>query len=286
MTRVRSALALVKATHPGPSLAVTSIGTALAASAQVTAARCALLALALLCGQLSIGWCNDAVDRDRDVAAGRPDKPVALGQLSTRTVATAAGAALVLCVVFSLALGTRPGLVHLLAVAGGWAYDLGAKRVVLSFVPFAVSFGALPAVATLSRLPPAWPPAWALAGGALLGVVAHLANTLPDLAADVDAGVLGLPQRLGPARTRTLAGALLAVAAVVLALAPPGPPGLAGLTVLVLTAGLLVAAFAVRWPAGSRAPFALTVVAALAVVVLLVARGGALAEVGALVARG
>jgi 4-hydroxybenzoate polyprenyltransferase len=285
VTRVQTALALVKATHPGPSLAVTFIGTALAVSAQVPAPRCALLAAALLSGQLSIGWCNDAVDRERDVAAARRDKPVALGQLSTPAVAVAAGTALVVCVVLSLALGPRPGLLHLVAVAGGWVYDLGAKRVVASFVPFAVSFGALPAVATLSRLPPAWPPAWALLGGALLGVVAHLANTLPDLAADVDAGVLGLPQRLGPGRTRALAGGLLAVAALVLALAPPGPAGPAGVSVLVVTAGLLAGAFAVRWPAGSRAPFVLTVVAALAVVALLVARGGALVAVGALVAR-
>ena len=285
MTAPRTALALLKATHPGPSLAVTSIGTALAASAGVSPARCVLLAAALLTGQFSIGWCNDAVDRDRDVAAARPDKPVALGAVSARATATAAGTALAVCVALSLALGLLPGLVHVVAVAGGWVYNLWAKRTVLSFLPFAVSFAALPAVATLCLLPPVWPPLWALLAGALLGVVAHLANTLPDLAADVDAGVLGLPQRLGPGRTRALAGALLAAAAMLLALAPPGPPGVTGWTLLVVTAGLLVAAFAVRWPATSRAPFALTMVAALAVVALLVARGGALAATGALVAR-
>jgi 4-hydroxybenzoate polyprenyltransferase len=269
--------ALVKATHPGPCVAVTSIGTALAAAAGVPAGRCVLLAAALLTGQLSIGWCNDAVDRDRDVAAGRPDKPVALGALSVRTVTVAARVALGLCVVLSLALGWQPGLLHLVAVAGGWAYDLGVKRWAVSFVPFAVSFGALPAVSTLTLRPPVWPPWWAVVAGALLGVVAHLANTLPDLAADVAAGVLGLPQRLGPVRTRALAAALLAVAATVLAFAPPGPPGAAGYALLASTAILLVAAFAVRWAEGSRAPFALTVVAALAVVLLLLARGAALA---------
>jgi 4-hydroxybenzoate polyprenyltransferase len=277
---LRTALALVKATHPGPSLAVTTIGTALAASAGVGPARCALLAGALLTGQLSIGWCNDAVDAERDVAAARPDKPVALGVLSARVVGSAAAVSLLACVVLSLALGLRPGLTHLLAVAGGWAYDLGLKRFAVSFVPFAVSFGALPAVATLCVRPPAWPPWWALTAGALLGVVAHLANTLPDLESDVAAGVLGLPQRLGPVRTRALAGLLLAVAAVVLALAPPGAAGAAGLGLLVVTAALLVAAFAVPWPVRSRAPFVLTVVAALAVVALLLARGSALVARG------
>ena len=285
MTAAAAAHALVKTTHPGPSLAVTSIGTALAASAGVPTARCALLAAALLTGQLSIGWCNDAVDRDRDVAAGRTDKPLAAGRLSRSTVAACAAVAAALCVVLSLALGPAPGLLHLLAVAGGWAYDLGAKRYAFSFLPFALSFAALPAIATLCLVPPRWPPWWAIAAGALLGVVAHLANALPDLAADLDADVLGLPQRLGPRRTRLLAGVLLAGGAVLLAVAPPGPAGAEGVGVLVVTASLLVGAFAIRWPAGSRAPFALTVCAALAVVGLLLARGGALVAAGALVPR-
>jgi 4-hydroxybenzoate polyprenyltransferase len=272
-----TALALVKATHPGPSLAVTAVGTSLGAFAGVPAARCVLLAAALLTGQLSIGWCNDAVDRERDVAAGRRDKPVALGVLERRSVALAAGVSLLAMTVLSLALGWRPGLVHLVAVGGGWAYDLGVKRVVLSFVPFAVSFGLLPAVSTLTLRPPVWPPWWAVTAGALLGVVAHLANTLPDLADDVAAGVLGLPQRLGPARTRALSAALLAGAACVLAFAPPGSPGTAGFGLLLVIALVLVAAFAVRWPPGSRTPFALTVLAALSVVALLIARGSALA---------
>ncbi|HEY5032794.1 MAG TPA: UbiA family prenyltransferase [Actinomycetes bacterium] len=275
--RARTPLALVKATHPGPSLAVTSVGTALGASAGVPAARCVLLAAALLTGQLSIGWCNDAVDRERDVAARRTDKPVALGTVPLQVVQVAAGSALAACVVLSLALGWRAGLTHLLAVAGGWSYDLGLKRRAVSFVPFATSFGLLPAVATLTLRPPVWPPWWAVTAGALLGVVAHLANTLPDLADDVAAGVLGLPQRLGPLRTRALSALLLAAAALVLAFAPPGPPGAAGWALLVVTALVLVAAFAVPWPHGSRTPFVLTVLAALAVVALLLARGSALA---------
>ena len=275
--RASTAADLVKAAHPGPSLAVTAVGTALAASAGVPSARLVLLTVALLTGQLSIGWCNDAVDRDRDVAAGRTDKPVALGLLPVRTVTTASRVALILCAVASFSLGWQPGLAHAAAVTGGWSYDLALKRRVVSFVPFAVSFGLLPAVATLSLQPPVWPPWWALTAGALLGVVAHLANTLPDLADDVAAGVLGLPQRLGPVRTRALSAAVLGAAAVVLAWAPPGPPGAAGFSLLAVTALVLVVAFAVRWPVGSRAPFALTVLAALAVVILLLARGAALA---------
>ncbi len=269
--------ALLASCHPGPSLAVTVIGSALAAAAGCSAARTALVAAALLSGQLSIGWCNDAVDQARDVAAGRRDKPVALGAVGASTAWVAATVAAVLCVPLSLALGLVAGLVHLVAVAGGWSYDLLLKRHWTSFVPFAVSFGLLPSVATLAAPSSHWAPWWASVAGALLGVTAHLANTLPDLDDDRAAGVLGLPQRLGAARTKALAGLLLAVAAVVLAFAPPGPVGVTGLLLLGGTAVLLLGAFGVRWPAGSRAPFALTVAAALGVVALLLVRGAALA---------
>lgn len=274
LTRLR---ALGKAAHPGPSLAVTAVGVALAAAAGAPAATCWLLAAALLSGQLSIGWCNDAVDHRRDAAAARTDKPVATGVLSVRTVWTACALAAVACVPLSLALGTAAGVTHLVAVASAWAYDLGVKRTAASFVPFAVSFGLLPAVATLSLPAPVLPPWWATAAGALLGVVAHLANALPDLDDDVAAGVQGLPQRLGPERTRVTAGVLLLIAAVLLAVAPPGGVGLAGAALLAVTVVALLLAFARRWPDRSRAPFALTVLGALAVVGLLLARGTSLA---------
>lgn len=166
---------------------------------------------------------------------------------------------------------------HLVAVGGGWAYDLVLKRTVWSFTAFAVSFGLLPSVATLALPHPVQAPWWATMAGALLGVVAHLANALPDLGDDVAAGVLGLPQRLGPGRTRLLAGVLLVLAAVVLTVGPGEPLGVAGAALLAVTVTALVLAFARPWPERSRAPFALFVVAALAVVGLLLARGASLA---------
>jgi 4-hydroxybenzoate polyprenyltransferase len=272
----RAAAVLREVTHPGPCLAVTVVGTALAAGAGAPAHTCVVLACALLSGQLSIGWTNDTLDRDRDVAAGRRDKPVALGVLAPAVVIRSTVVALGVCVVSSLALGWRAGLTHLAAVGGGLAYDLGVKRTRWSFVPFAVSFGLLPSVATLALPTPTVAPGWATLAGALLGVVAHLANALPDLSDDVAAGVLGLPQRLGPVRTRVVAGMLLAAATVVLVVGPGEPLGPAGAALVLVAVAGLVAAFAVRWPQRSRAPFALTVVAALAVVGLLLVRGAAL----------
>ena len=123
----------------------------------------------------------------------------------------------------------------------GWAYNLGLKSTVLSWLPYAIAFGMLPAVTTLSASPSRWPAAWALIAGALIGVAAHLANVLPDLREDVANGVRGLPRRLGAkaATALTAAGILLTGSAVIL-FGPGGQPGLwrwTGFIVAVLVAG-------------------------------------------------
>ena len=69
--------ALAKACHPLPSAAVTTLTTALAAAAGVRGSLLVLVAAAVLTGQLCVGWVNDLVDRDRDRAVGRHDKPLA-----------------------------------------------------------------------------------------------------------------------------------------------------------------------------------------------------------------
>ena len=103
----------------------------------------------MLTGQLSIGWCNDLVDRERDLAAGRRDKPLVTGIVRPRAVALCCGLAASACVPLSLASGWQAGLAHLAGVAGGWAYDLGLKRTWWSWLPYAVSFALLTAFLTL-----------------------------------------------------------------------------------------------------------------------------------------
>ncbi|MGH3329445.1 MAG: UbiA family prenyltransferase, partial [Streptomycetales bacterium] len=203
---------LLRASHPGPVLAVTAITTALAASAGRGPAGTLLVALTILSGQLSIGWGNDVLDRERDRAAGRRGKPVASGLVPPRTVAAGAALALVACVPLSFANGLQAGAAHLIAVGSAWAYDLGVKATPLSFIPYAVSFGLLPAVVTYGLPGHPAPPGWAVAVGALLGVAAHLTNVLPDIDGDLATGVRGLPQRLG-ARTARLAAMALLLAA-------------------------------------------------------------------------
>src|SRR5450756_2055986 len=136
---------------------------------------------------------NDYIDAERDRAVERTDKPVAAGAMAPRVAGVAAVAALILTLALSGALGWPGGGAALVTVLCGWLYNLGLKATVLSWLPYAIAFGILPAVATLSASPPRWPAAWALAAGALLGVAAHLANVLPDLCEYEATGVRGVP---------------------------------------------------------------------------------------------
>src|SRR6266481_3547255 len=88
MSRVR---ALVVASHPGPCLAIT----VLAAQAAPHGAGPLLTAPAMLAGQISVGWSNDALDSERDAAARRTGKPIAAGLVRKRTVWIAALVSLV-----------------------------------------------------------------------------------------------------------------------------------------------------------------------------------------------
>jgi 4-hydroxybenzoate polyprenyltransferase len=264
-------LALLRACHPEPTAAVTAMVTALAVTTGRDARGVLLAAGAVLAGQLSIGWLNDALDADRDAAVRRRDKPVITGAVSRRAVAVAAVAAAVACVPLSLASGTLAGVVHLVAVSAGLAYDLGLKATRWSVLPYLVAFGLLPAFVVLGLPGAPWPAWWLPTAGALLSVGAHFANALPDLDDDAATGVHGLPHRFGTAGSRAAAGLLLLAATVVLAVAAPLPAVLSwavpGLAAIVLAVG-----FQAGHRPGSRAPFrAVLVVAALAVLMLLIA---------------
>jgi 4-hydroxybenzoate polyprenyltransferase len=268
---------LVRAAHAPPTVAVTALIALLAASAGRDGAGTALVALAVLSGQLSVGWSNDRIDLRRDLAADRRDKPLVTGVVSARDVAVAAGCALVLCVPLSLACGLAAGAAHLAGVAAAWAYNLGVKRTRLSWLPYALGFALLPAFVTLGLPGHPWPPAWLPTAGALLGIGAHVTNVLPDIEADLAAGVRGLPQRLGRRRARALAAVALLGASAVLALGPPGPVGALGWTGLAVTGVLgLAVLLAPGSGARSRAPFLATLGLAGVDVALLLLRGAAL----------
>lgn len=260
---------LARASHPGPSVAVTVVTAGLAASTGHPWLSGILVTAAVFTGQLSIGWSNDLIDADRDRLVGRQDKPAATGDLSPQVLRIATGGAVALCVALSALCGWRSGLAHLVLVVGsGWAYNLGLKRILLSPLPYAVAFGALPSVVTLALASPRVAPLWMTATGALLGVAAHFLNVLPDLADDARTGVLGAPHRIGEAPTRVVALTLLSAGTVVSVVGPGHPPLWA-----VVGAGACVGLGVVgAWTRG-RLPFVIGAGIALVDVVVLVVRG-------------
>jgi 4-hydroxybenzoate polyprenyltransferase len=261
--------ALLAAAHIGPAVAVTVVAALLTVAAGLAVGDALTVTAAVLAGQLTIGWGNDLLDARRDREAGRQDKPIATGAVSARLVSQALVAAAVACVVLSALLGPWPALVHLVLLVGaGHAYNLGLKSTVLSWLPYAVAFGSLPAVVWLADDPPAAPPWWAVLAGAALGVGAHFLNTLPDLADDAATGVRGLPHRLGATGSRVAATALLVLASIVTVLGAGRPPvwGWVGLGLVLV---LAVVALAGR----GRVPFRAAMLIAMADVALVVAVG-------------
>lgn len=265
--------ALARATHPGPTVAVTTVATLLAITAGVGAGRTLLVCLAVLAGQASIGWSNDWLDADRDRAVARPDKPVVRGAVDPALLRTAALAALVVAVVLSLALGLVPGSLLLALVASGWAYNAGLKRTAASVLPYVTGFGALPAgvVAAAPGTPAA--PWWLIAAGGALGAAAHLANVAPDLEDDLATGVRGLPHRLGAAASAATCAALLLTASVLLVAAPDGPPTVAGWAVLAVAVPAAAVAALAGTPRARRLAFPAVMLLTVVDVALLLAGG-------------
>jgi len=255
--------ALWGATHPGPTLVVTTLSLALGIAAGLDPGRLILLVVAVFAGQVSVGLSNDAIDAARDVAVGRTDKPIARGAVTPEGALGVAVASLVVALALSVPLG--PGFVaaHAIALASAWAYNAGLKSTPVSIAPFLLSFGLFPSFATLASPEPALAAPWAL------GAAVHLTNVVRDLDDDRATGVRGLPHRLG-ARVSVVAAAAGIVLGAVAVFAGSGG-GVVG--AVFFAAAVLVAAATIAlalWRPPGRAVFQLTMFAALLLAVQLV----------------
>ena len=268
--------AFALATHLGPTVAVSAVATLLAVAAGAPGGRAALVCAAVLAGQASIGWSNDWLDADRDRAVARADKPVVQGAVDPARLRSAALVAALLAVVLSLSLGLVPGLLLLLLVASGWAYNAGLKRTAASVVPYVTGFGALPAgvVAAAPGTPAA--PWWLVVAGGALGAAAHFANVAPDLEDDRVTGVRGLPHRLGPTASAVVGALLLGGATAVLVAGPDGAPATGGWIALALAVPAVAVAALAGTPRFRGLAFPAVLVLTVLVVALLVAGGSAL----------
>ena len=105
-------------------------------------------------------------------------------------------------------LGIKGGLVYMLGIACGVAYNFYFKFSFLSPLPYAIAFAALPSSVALSK--DVTPPVWMWLGGALFGMAAHFINVVKDMEQDQVSGIQGLPQRLGTKKSIVVAIALIA----------------------------------------------------------------------------
>lgn len=106
-------------------------------------------------------------------------------------------------------LGIKGGLVYMLGIACGLAYNFYFKFTPLSPLPYAIAFAALPSCIAISK--EITPPTWMWLGGALFGMAAHFINVIKDMDEDQESGINGLPQRLGKKRSIIAALALIAL---------------------------------------------------------------------------
>jgi 4-hydroxybenzoate polyprenyltransferase len=227
------AFALALACHPVPTLAL-SLGVAVAAALSGRSGREVLLvAVTVLVGQLTVGWTNDVVDRDRDREVGRQDKPVALGWVDPGTVTFAVACAVLVVIPLAMANGTAAGIAYLASVLSLWMYNFFFKLTAFSWLPYAVSYALLPAFLSYGGLGGGLhggPPTIAMTVlAALLGVGVHFLTALPDLVEDNQTGVRHLPLRLA---LRTGAPRLLWISLAFTALVS------VGIVVAALTVGL------------------------------------------------
>lgn len=265
------------ASHPGPSFAVATMCAILGAGT-LELWRIAIIGFAVLLGQFSVGLSNDWLDAERDRVVGRTDKPVAGGEIGAvlvRNVAVSAGA---VGLALTLFVGLPATVAHAIFVAAGWAYNIGLKKTGFSILPYVIGFGTLPAVVTLARATPVLPAWWALGAGAALGIAAHFANALPDLADDRKTGVIGLPHRLGSIVSSFCTLAAISLATALVVFGPRDPPTAFGWFALVAQTAIVAGGvyLAVAAPPG-RNFFRLVILGALVAVASLALSGGQLA---------
>lgn len=252
--RGRRALLALAVVHPAPSVLNAVLVAVLALIAGGEPSVAAVLALAMLGFQFSIGALNDVADVEADRLAGKP-KPIPTGLVPIRL----AIAIVVLGAVLGLGLSASFGLAVLILGAAGYAsgaaYDVVMRRLGLGWLCFAAAIPLMLAwtwLAAAGTLPPGWPfllPLAALAGPAL-----HLANSLVDVDADAQTQRLSLATQLGPRRAR-VALALLMASILVLAwatLASAGTASSLALGAAIVATAMTTLGVALSWQDSHR----------------------------------
>jgi len=206
---------LLKAAHFGPTLLVTAISFAFA-TYYWWEGPAYVIAFGVFTGQLVVGWSNDLYDFDDDLKHQRNNKPLVSGLITKQYLQKWLRFMLPFSFVANLfgPLGIKGGLVYMLGIACGVAYNFYFKFNLLSPLPYAIAFAALPSSVAISK--EINPPLWMLFGGALFGMAAHFINVIKDMDQDQASGIKGLPQQLG--KTKSIAAAAFLIALGIVAL--------------------------------------------------------------------
>jgi len=200
---------LLKAAHFGPTLIVTAISFGFG-TYYWWEGPAYVIAFGVFTGQLVVGWSNDLYDFDDDLKHQRAKKPLVSGLITKQYLQKWLRFMLPFSFVANLLgpLGIKGGSVYMLGIACGVAYNFYFKFSILSPLPYAIAFAALPSSVAISK--DINPPMWMLLGGALFGMAAHFINVIKDMDQDQASGIKGLPQRLG--KVKSIAAAVVLIA--------------------------------------------------------------------------
>ena len=206
----RVVVGLVRLVHPFPSALDAAVTLALALLAGATSGRAALLGLAMLAIQFSIGASNDVLDAPADALAGRA-KPVVDGRISPRVALGVAAFTGPAGLVLAALAGPAAALVASTGFGIGLAYDLRLKASPWSWLPYATGIPLVPVFAWVGATGNLPVPILVLAGlGVLGGTALAIANSLADANRDAASGTVTVATALGQERAIRL-GALLTV---------------------------------------------------------------------------
>jgi 4-hydroxybenzoate polyprenyltransferase len=197
--------------------------------------------LATLGGQVVVGVVNELVDAETD-ARVKPTKPIPAGEVSIRGARLLSLLGLLAMFIFGARLGWTSLLICLFGNGVGIAYSLWFKRTIFAWLPYFVALPLVPiwAFVTVAEFDARLLMLYPL--GSLAAVAIHLAQSLPDVAADRAAGIRNLTNEFGETWSFLLAVALVGMSALVAGAAASlwnEEPG------FVVSAAMLVAAMVV-----------------------------------------
>jgi 4-hydroxybenzoate polyprenyltransferase len=161
--------------------------------------------------QLGIGTVNDVVDAPRD-AGRKAGKPIPAGLVGLAGARVVAFACFALGTILAAGVSIAVGVLALIVIAIGLAYDLRLKGTPWSWLPFAVGIPLLPVfgwVGATGTLHPTF--AILLPAAVAAGAGLAIANSLVDVERDRAAGVSSVAVALGSAMAARLSVGLFAM---------------------------------------------------------------------------